>query len=70
MPNFRDWTAGEIVVQMPDARNLIAKHFGPEGVGAGSGASIRDLAKRKNVDLGLVISDLNAMAKSTGMFTT
>lgn len=70
MPNFRDWTAGEIVVQMPEARNLLAKHFGPDGIGAGSGASIRDLAKRKNVDLTVVINDLNAMAKSTGMFSS
>lgn len=68
MPNFRDWTASEIVVQMPQARNILAKHFGPDGIKSGSGYRIRDLAKRKGVDLDTVIGDLNAAAKSTGMF--
>lgn len=68
VPNFREWTAGEIVVQMPQARNLLAKHFGPEGIGTASGYRIKDLAKRKGVDLDLVVGDLNAMAKGTGMF--
>lgn len=68
MPNFRDWTASEIVVQMPHARNLLAKHFGPEGISSGSGARLRDLAKWKGVDLDIVMRDLNAMAKGTGMF--
>lgn len=68
MPNFRNWTASEIVVQMPQARNLLAKHFGPDGVGKGSGAKLSDLAKWKQVDLDSVVKDLNLMAKSTGMF--
>lgn len=68
MPNFREWTASEIVVQMPQARNLLAKHFGPEGVTTGSGFRLKDLAKRKGVDLDLILGDLNAMAKGTGMF--
>lgn len=65
LPNFREWTASEIVVQMPEARNILAKHFGPDGIGKGSGARIRDLAKWKGVSLDSVISDLQAMAKET-----
>lgn len=68
MPNFRDWTAGEIVVQMPEARNILAKHFGPDGVKAGSGARLRDIAKWKGVELEPVIKDLNMAAKGTGIF--
>jgi iron-sulfur cluster repair protein YtfE (RIC family) len=68
VPNFREWTAGEIVVQMPQARNLLAKHFGPEGITTGSGFRLKDLAKRKGVDLDPIVGDLNAMAKGTGMF--
>jgi hypothetical protein len=41
MPNFRNWTASEIVAQMPQARNVLAKHFGPEGITTASGASLR-----------------------------
>jgi len=67
VPNFREWTASEIVVQMPQARNLLAKHFGAEGISTASGYRIKDLAKRKGVDLDLVVGDLNAMAKGTGM---
>lgn len=67
MPNFRDWTASEIVVQMPQARNVLAKHFGPDSIKAGAGARLRDLAKWKEVDLDAVMKDLNAMAKGTGM---
>jgi hypothetical protein len=66
VPNFRDWTASEIVVQMPQARNILAKHFGPEGIKSASGACLRELAAWKNVDLELVMRDLNAAAKSTG----
>ncbi|MDB4895842.1 MAG: hypothetical protein JWN15_2104 [Firmicutes bacterium] len=68
MPNFRNWTASEIVAQMPQARNVLAKHFGPEGITTASGASLRDLAKRKGVELSTVIADLNAMAKDSAMF--
>ncbi|MDF2631373.1 MAG: hypothetical protein K0R39_5204, partial [Symbiobacteriaceae bacterium] len=68
VPNFREWTAGEIVVQMPQARNLLAKHFGPEGITTGSGFMLKDLAKRKGVDLAPIVGDLNAMAKGTGLF--
>lgn len=66
MPNLRDWTASEIIAQMPQARNVLAKHFGPEGIGSGSGFRIRDLAQRKEIDLSTVVRDLNDMAKSTG----
>ncbi len=66
MPNFRDWTASEIMVQMPQARNVLAKHFGPEGVRTGSGFSLRDLARKNEVDLSTVVRDLNDMAKATG----
>jgi iron-sulfur cluster repair protein YtfE (RIC family) len=69
VPNFRDWTASEIVAQMPQARNLLAKHFGPEGITTGSSAILRDLAKSKGVDLNNVVRDLNMMAKGTGMWT-
>ena len=68
MPNFRDWTATEIVVQMPQARNILAKHFGPDGIKSGSGFRLRDLARSKNVDLDVVMRELNDAAKSTGMF--
>lgn len=68
MPNFRDWTASEIVTQMPQARNILAKHFGPDGVGNGRGARLIDLAKWKGVELDAVLRDLDAVAKSTGMF--
>lgn len=67
MPNFQDWTASEIMCQMPQARNVLAKHFGPDSVGTASGAQLRDLAKRKGVDLTPVLSDLNAMSKSVGL---
>lgn len=66
MPNFRDWTAAEIIAQMPQARNLLAKYFGPEGVGPGSGWRLRDLARKQDVDLYAVMRDLNDMAKATG----
>lgn len=66
MPNFREWTASEIMVQMPQARNVLAKHFGPEGIGTGSGLQLRELARRKEIDLGTVVRDLNDMAKATG----
>lgn len=69
MPNFREWTATEIVVQLPAARNILAKHFGPEGIKSASGFRLRELAKRKGVDLDVVMGELNAAAKSTGMFT-
>lgn len=65
--NFRDWTASEIMTQMPQARNVLAKHFGPEGITSSSGAQLRDLARRKGVDVNTVVRDLNDMAKSTGM---
>jgi iron-sulfur cluster repair protein YtfE (RIC family) len=68
VPNFRDWTASEIVVQMPQARNILAKHFGPEGIGSGSHARLRELAAWKGVDLESVMRELNAAAKSTGFF--
>jgi iron-sulfur cluster repair protein YtfE (RIC family) len=68
-PNFRDWTAAEIVVQMPQARNVLAKHFGPDGIKSASGARLQDLAKRKQVDLDSVMKDLQAVAKGTGMLT-
>ncbi len=68
MPNFRDWTASEIITQVPQARNIIAKHFGPDGVKTASGARLVDLAKRKNVDIGLVVRDLDAAAKGNPLF--
>lgn len=68
MPNFREMTAAEIVVQMPQARNLLAKHFGPDGISTGSTAQLKELARWKKVDLDAVNRDLNAMAKGTGMF--
>jgi len=67
MPNFGEWTASEIVTQMPQARNLLAKHFGKEGLTTASGFQLKDLAKHRQVDLGSVVRDLNAMAKGTGM---
>jgi iron-sulfur cluster repair protein YtfE (RIC family) len=66
MPNFRDRTASEIIAQMPQARNILAKHFGPEVVTTGSGLRVRDLAQKRDVDLGTVVRDLNDMAKATG----
>lgn len=66
MPNFRDWTASEIIAQMPQARNVLAKHFGPEGVSTGSGWRLRDLARKNEIDLSAVVRDLNDMAKATG----
>lgn len=69
MPNFRDWTASEIAVQMPAARNILAKHFGPDGLKSGSGNSLRELARQKSVDLELVLRDLNAAAKGTNLFS-
>lgn len=66
MPNFRDLTASEIIAQMPQARNVLAKHFGPEGVSTGSGWRLRDLARKKEIDLSTVVRDLNDMAKATG----
>jgi hypothetical protein len=49
-------------------RPATAKHFGPEGITTASGASLRDLAKRKGIDLSTVIADLNAMAKDSAIF--
>ncbi|MFZ5823328.1 MAG: hypothetical protein ACOY94_03100 [Bacillota bacterium] len=66
MPNFREWTASEIIAQMPQARNVLAKHFGSEGIGTGSGFRLRDLARRKEIDLSSVVKDLNDMARATG----
>ncbi|MFZ5813747.1 MAG: hypothetical protein ACOY93_00410 [Bacillota bacterium] len=66
MPNFREWTASEIIAQMPQARNVLAKHFGPEGVTTGRGFRLRDLAQKREVDLSSVVRDLNDMAKATG----
>lgn len=63
MPNFAEWTASEVIVQMPDARNVIAKHLGREAVSTGSGARLRELAKWKNADLGGLTRDLNALVK-------
>lgn len=69
MPNFRDWTASEIVTQLPQARNVLAKHLGPDSISTGSGASLRELAKWKKVDLDLVLRDLDAISKGNTMFT-
>ena len=67
MPNFQDWTASEIMWQMPQARNVLTKHFGPDSVGTAKGAQLRDLAKRKGVDMSVVLSDLNAVSKPVGL---
>lgn len=69
MPNFRDWTASEIITQVPQARNIIAKHFGPEGIKTSSGFRLSELARRKNVDLGPVIHELDAAAKGNPLFS-
>ena len=66
MPNFRDWTASEIIAQMPQARTVLAKHFGKDGIGSASGFRLRDLAQHKEVDLSTVVRDLNDVAKATG----
>ncbi|HEY3368506.1 MAG TPA: hypothetical protein VGK74_25910 [Symbiobacteriaceae bacterium] len=68
MANLRNWTASEIAVQMPGARAVFAKHFGPDGLRTGGGARLKDLAKWKGVDVDVVVADLNAMAKDTGTF--
>jgi hypothetical protein len=67
MPNFREWTASEIIAQMPQARTVLMKHFGPEGVHSGSGFRLQDLANRNEVDVKAVVRDLKDMARSTGM---
>lgn len=66
MPNFREWTASEIMAQMPQARTVLAKHFGKEGIGTSAGSSLRDLAEQKEVDLSAVVRDLKDVAKATG----
>ena len=45
MPNFREWTPSEIIAQMPEARSVLAKHFGREGISTASGFRLRDLAR-------------------------
>ncbi len=67
MPNFRNLTAAEILVQMPEARSVLVKHFGTDWLPTGSGASLRELARYREVDLRAVVKDLKAMARSTGM---
>jgi len=67
VPNFREWTASEIIAQMPQARALLIKHFGPEGVQSGSGFRLLDLANRNEVDVNVVVRDLKDMARATGM---
>lgn len=67
MPNFREWTPSEIIAQMPQARTVLTKHFGPEGVGSGSGFRLCDLANQREVDVNAVVRDLNDMAKATGV---
>jgi hypothetical protein len=69
MPNYRDWTASEIVLQMPGARNILEKHFGPDGIGKGSGARLRELAKWKSVDLDVVLREIELVAKQTRTYT-
>lgn len=69
MPNFRDWTASEIITQVPAARNIIARHFGPDGTKSASGFRLSELARRKNVDLDPVIRDLDAAAKGNPLFS-
>lgn len=69
MPNFREWTASEIIATMPQARNVLAKHFGPEAIGTGSGFQIRELAKRRGVDIESLTRDLKAMAKGNPYFS-
>lgn len=64
MPNFRDWTPSEIITQMPEARNVIAKHFGPEGIKTGSSARLSELAKWRKVDLVSVVQELDATYKT------
>jgi hypothetical protein len=63
VPNFRDWTASEIVSQIPEARSILANYFGPDGIKQGDFAQLRDIARWKNVDLESVVRDLNAAAK-------
>ncbi|BAD40542.1 hypothetical protein STH1557 [Symbiobacterium thermophilum IAM 14863] len=67
MPNFREWTPSEIMAQMPEARSVLAKHFGREGISTASGFRLRDLARQKDVELSDVIRDLNDVARATGM---
>ncbi|MBP2017626.1 hypothetical protein J2Z79_001011 [Symbiobacterium terraclitae] len=66
MPNFREFTPSEILAQMPQARMVLAKHFGDEGIRTASGFRLRDLAQKKDVELSTVIRDLKDVAKSTG----
>lgn len=66
MPNFREFTPSEIVAQMPQARVVLTKHFGAEGIRTASGFRLRDLARQKDVELSTVIRDLKDVAKATG----
>jgi|GEM_PF-2469333 len=66
MPNFREFTPSEILAYMPQARAVLAKHFGPEGISTSSGFRLRDLAQQKDVELSTVIRDLKDVAKATG----
>lgn len=66
MPNLREFTPSEIMAQMPQARCVLAKHFGEEGIRTASGFRLRDLARHKGVELGTVIRDLKDVARSTG----
>jgi len=66
MPNFREFTPSEILAQMPQARTVLAKHFGAEGLGTASGFRLRDLAQKKDVELSTVIRDLKDVARATG----
>ncbi len=66
MPNFREFTPSEIIAQMPEARTVLAKHFGREGISTASGFRLRDLAREKDVELSEVIRDLKDVARATG----
>lgn len=66
MPNFRELTASEIMAQMPQARTVLTKHFGKEGISTASGSRLIDLAKQNDVDVSTVVRDLNDVAKATG----
>jgi hypothetical protein len=54
------------MAQMPEARSVLAKHFGREGISTAAGFRLRDLARQKNVELNAVIKDLNDVARATG----
>ncbi|MGE5675664.1 MAG: hypothetical protein ACM3XM_17580 [Mycobacterium leprae] len=69
MANLRDWTVSEIMAQMPASRTILRQYFGPESTTSGATARLRELARWKGVDVDLVVKDLNAMAKATGMLT-